>query len=391
MPLPLFLNIFAVPYRATLPQIFIDMSLQCGIVGLPNVGKSTLFNCISSGKAQAANFPFCTIEPNVGLVTVPDERLQALAKLVNPKQIVPATVEIVDIAGLVKGASKGEGLGNQFLANIRETDAIIHVLRCFDDPNVVHVDGSVNPVRDKGIIDTELQIKDLETVENRIGKVQKQAVTGGDKQAKRFYDILLQYKQALEQGKSARTVVLDNADDRRIARELFLLTDKPVLYLCNVDEASAQTGNAHVEAVRDAIKEEQAELLVVAAKIESEIAELDSYEERQLFLQELGLESSGVSRLIKSAYKLLNLETFLTAGPQEVRAWTYIKGAKAPQAAGVIHTDFEKGFIRAEVIKYNDYIHYGSESACRDAGKLGVEGKEYVVQDGDVMHFRFNV
>ena len=367
------------------------MSLQCGIVGLPNVGKSTLFNCISSGKAQAANFPFCTIEPNVGLVTVPDERLQELAKLVNPKQIVPATVEIVDIAGLVKGASKGEGLGNQFLANIRETDAIIHVLRCFDDPNVVHVDGSVNPVRDKEIIDTELQLKDLDTVESRIGKVQKQATTGGDKQARRFYEILLQYKQALEQGKSARTVILDNADDRRIARDLFLLTDKPVLYLCNVDEASAQTGNAYVEAVRQAIKDEQAELLVVAAKIESEIAELESYEERQLFLQELGLESSGVSRLIKSAYKLLSLETFLTAGPQEVRAWTYIKGAKAPQAAGVIHTDFEKGFIRAEVIKYEDYIHYGSESACRDAGKLGVEGKEYVVQDGDVMHFRFNV
>ena len=367
------------------------MSLQCGIVGLPNVGKSTLFNCISSGKAQAANFPFCTIEPNVGAVSVPDERLEALAKLVHPQRIVPATVEIVDIAGLVKGASKGEGLGNQFLGNIRETDAIIHVLRCFDDPNVVHVDGSVNPVRDKEIIDVELQLKDLEAIENRIGKVQKQAVTGGDKNAKRLYDILLQYKNALDQGKSARTVKLQNAEDIRMAKELFLLTNKPVLYLCNVDEASAKCGNAYVEAVKEAVKEEDAQILIVSAKIESEIAELESYDERQLFMQELGLDASGVERLIKSAYALLNLETFLTAGPLEVRAWTYIKGTKAPQAAGVIHTDFEKGFIRAEVIKYEDYIRYGSESACRDAGKIGVEGKEYVVSDGDIMHFRFNV
>ena len=367
------------------------MALQCGIVGLPNVGKSTLFNCISSGKAQSANFPFCTIEPNVGSTIVPDGRLQVLEKLVNPQRVVPATVEIVDIAGLVKGASKGEGLGNQFLGNIRETDAIMHVLRCFDDPNIVHVDGIINPVRDKEIIDTELQIKDLETIESRMSKVQKQAQAGGDKSAKRLLDILLKFRDVLVQGKSARTVKLDNAEDEKLAKELFLLTNKPVLYVCNVDEASAKDGNGYVEQVKEAIKDEEAEMIIVAAKIESEITELESYEEREMFLNEIGLHESGVSRLIRSAYTLLNLETYFTAGPQEVKAWTYTKGTKAPQAAGIIHTDFEKGFIRAEVIKYDDYVKYGSESACRDAGKIGVEGKEYVVKDGDIMHFRFNV
>jgi GTP-binding protein YchF len=355
------------------------------------VGKSTLFNCLSNAKAQAANFPFCTIEPNVGVITVPDERLNKLAGLVHPEKIVPTTVEIVDIAGLVKGASRGEGLGNKFLANIRETDAILHVLRCFDDANVTHVDGIVNPVRDKEIIDYELQLKDLETVESRIGKVQKQAQTGGDKQAKIVLDMLLRYKAALEQGKPARTVRFDNRDDEKAARDLFLLTNKPVLYVCNVDEASAVSGNSYVDAVRDAIGEEGADLLVVAAKIESEIAEFETGEERALFLDELGLPESGVNRLIKAAYKLLKLETFLTAGPQEVRAWTYRQGSKAPQCAGVIHTDFEKGFIRAEVIKYDEYVRLGSESACREAGKINIEGKEYVVQDGDIMHFRFNV
>ena len=334
------------------------MAVKCGIVGLPNVGKSTLFNCISTGKAQAANFPFCTIEPNIGSTIVPDKRLQVLENLVHPQRVVPATVEIVDIAGLVKGASKGEGLGNQFLANIRETDAILHILRCFDDPNIVHVDGSVDPVRDKEVIDMELQLKDLETVENRLAKVQKQAQTGGDKRAKRLYDILLKYKEALVQGKSARTVKFDSPDDIKAAKELFLLTDKPVMYVCNVDEASAAAGNSYVEAVREAVKDENAEILVISAKIESEIAELDDYEERQMFLQEIGLEESGMVRLIQSAYSLLNLRTYFTAGPQEVKAWTINKGDKAPVAAGVIHSDFEKGFIRAEVIKYDDYVKY---------------------------------
>ncbi len=367
------------------------MALQCGIVGLPNVGKSTLFNCLSNAKAQSANFPFCTIEPNVGVITVPDERLNKLAEIVHPQRIVPTTVEIVDIAGLVKGASKGEGLGNKFLANIRETDAILHVLRCFDDDNITHVDGSVDPLRDKAIIDTELQLKDLETVEARIQKVYKQAQTGGDKTAKLTYEVLSRYKEALEQGLNARTVTFETKDEQKVARELYLLTSKPVLYVCNVDEASAVTGNAYVEKVRAAIQEEGANLLVVAAKIESEIAELETYEERQLFLGEIGLEESGVSRLIRAAYQLLDLETYFTAGVQEVRAWTYTKGSKAPRAAAAIHTDFEKGFIRAEVIKFEDFITYGSEAAVKEAGKMAVEGKEYVVQDGDIMHFRFNV
>ena len=367
------------------------MALQCGIVGLPNVGKSTLFNCLSNAKAQSANFPFCTIEPNVGVITVPDERLNKLAEIVHPQRIVPTTVEIVDIAGLVKGASKGEGLGNKFLANIRETDAILHVLRCFDDDNITHVDGSVDPLRDKAIIDTELQLKDLETVEARIQKVYKQAQTGGDKTAKLAYEVLSRYKEALEQGLNARTVTFETKDEQKVARELYLLTSKPVLYVCNVDEASAVTGNAYVEKVREAIQEEGANLLVVAAKIESEIAELETYEERQLFLGEIGLEESGVSRLIRAAYHLLDLETYFTAGVQEVRAWTYTKGSKAPRAAAAIHTDFEKGFIRAEVIKFEDFIAYGSEAAVKEAGKMSVEGKEYVVQDGDIMHFRFNV
>ena len=367
------------------------MALQCGIVGLPNVGKSTLFNCLSNAKAQSANFPFCTIEPNVGVITVPDERLNKLAELVHPERIVPTTVEIVDIAGLVKGASKGEGLGNKFLANIRETDAIIHVLRCFDDDNITHVDGSVDPVRDKEVIDTELQWRDLDTVESRIGRVYKQAQTGGDREAKQQYEVLKRYQEALSQGKSARSVELNSKEEERIAHDLCLLTNKPVLYVCNVDDASAATGNKYVDAVREAVKEENAQILVVAAQTESEIAELETYEERQMFLKEIGLEESGVNRLIKSAYSLLNLETFLTAGPKEVRAWTYVKGSKAPQCAGVIHTDFERGFIRAEIIKYDDYIHYGSEAAVKEAGKMHIEGKEYVMQDGDIVVFRFNV
>ena len=368
------------------------MSLQCGIVGLPNVGKSTLFNCLSNAKAQSANFPFCTIEPNVGVTTVPDERLIKLGEICHPERgVIPTTVEIVDIAGLVKGASKGEGLGNKFLANIRETDAIIHVLRCFDDGNVVHVDGSVDPVRDKEIIDAELQLKDLETVESRIQKCEKAAKAGGDKFAKLQLEVLVKYREALSQGKNARTVELENKEQEAAAKELFLLTNKPVMYVCNVDEAAAVSGNEYVEQVRQAVKDEDAQVLVLAAKTESEIAELETYEERQMFLEEIGLKESGVNRLIKAAYALLKLRTFLTAGSDEVRAWTFREGMKAPQCAGVIHTDFERGFIRAEVIKYTDFIELGGEAQCRAAGKLGIEGKDYVVQDGDIMHFLFNV
>ncbi len=367
------------------------MSLKAGIVGLPNVGKSTLFNCLSSAKAQAANFPFCTIDAQMGQVSVPDERLTKLAELVHPGRIVPAVCDIVDIAGLVKGASKGEGLGNQFLANIRECDAIIHVLRCFDDSNIVHVDGSVDPVRDKEIIDMELQLKDLETVESRMQKVEKQARVGGDKQAKIELTVLEAYKAALLQGKSARTVQFETEDEQAAAKNLFLLTTKPVLYVCNVDDQSASSGNEYTRRVAEAIKDEDAQMLIISAQTEADIAELETYEEKQMFLEDMGLSESGCNRLIKAIYSLLNLQTFITAGEMEVKAWTFRRGWKAPQCAGVIHTDFEKGFIRAEVIKYDDYIKYGSEAAVREAGKMGVEGKEYEVQDGDIMHFRFNV
>jgi GTP-binding protein YchF len=366
------------------------MGLQAGIVGLPNVGKSTLFNALSNAKAVAANFPFCTIEPNVGVITVPDERLIALEKIVNPHRVVPATVEIVDIAGLVKGASKGEGLGNQFLGNIRNTDAIIHVLRCFEDDNVIHVDGNVNPVRDKEIIDTELQLKDLDSIDKKIAKNEKMAKTG-DKELLRGLELVKELKSFMEKGNNARGFTVAQEDKEKHFNDLFLLTLKPVIYVCNVDDKSVVSGNRHTEAVKKAVENESAEILLVSAQIESEIAVMESYDDRQMFLEDMGLTESGVARLIKSTYRLLNLATYFTAGVQEVRAWTITKGMVAPQAAGVIHTDFEKGFIRAEVIKYDDFIKYGSEAACRDNGKLAVQGKDYLVEDGDIMHFRFNV
>ena len=363
--------------------------MKCGIVGLPNVGKSTLFNCLSNAKALAANYPFATIEPNIGVIPVPDERIAKLEALVKPARVQQAIVEIVDIAGLVRGASKGEGLGNKFLANIRETKAIIHVLRCFDNDNITHVDGSIDPVRDKETIDIELQIKDLESVEKKIETIKKKT-RSGDKEAIKTLAILEQYKSHFEAGQSARSIDLTDKEKEAVA-DLMLLTDKPILYICNVNEDDAKNGNTYVDNVREAIKDEDAQLLIIAAGMEADIMELDTYEERQEFLQDMGLEEPGVKKVIRSAYALLKLQTYFTAGEKEVRAWTIKKGFTAPQSAGVIHTDFEKGFIRAEVIKYDDYVALGSELACKEAGKLSIEGKDYIVQDGDIMHFRFNV
>jgi hypothetical protein len=364
--------------------------MKAGIVGLPNVGKSTLFNCLSNAKAQSANFPFCTIEPNIGVVNVPDSRMAKLEELVKPERVQMATVDIVDIAGLVKGASKGEGLGNQFLGNIRECNAIIHVLRCFDNDNIVHVDGNVNPIRDKETIDIELQLKDLETVEKRLEKVNRAAKTG-NKEAQAEKALLDKIREALLQAKSARTVVPASQDEEELMESFQLITNKPVLYVCNVDENSAVNGNKYVDLVRELVKDEEAEVIILSVGAEADINELESYEERQVFLEDMGLTEPGASVLIRAAYKLLKQQTYFTAGVKEVRAWTINIGATAPQAAGVIHTDFEKGFIRAEVISYEDFIHYGSEAKCKEAGKFKVEGKEYVVKDGDVMHFRFNV
>ena len=364
--------------------------MKAGIVGLPNVGKSTLFNCLSNAKAQSANFPFCTIEPNIGVVNVPDSRLKKLESLVKPENVIPATVEIVDIAGLVKGASKGEGLGNQFLANIRETDAILHVLRCFDNDNIIHVDESVDPLRDKETIDIELQLKDLETVEKKLDKVNKAARTG-NKESIKEKEVLDHLKNELEASKNVRSIDFKEEDRNIYVKPLQLITDKPVLYVCNVDEISARDGNHYVEKVKMLVKDEKAGLLILAVSVEADINELDSFEERQMFLEDLGLKEAGSAKLIRSAYALLNQQTYFTAGVKEVRAWTIPIGASAPQAAGVIHTDFEKGFIRSEVIGYDDYQHYGSEAKVKEAGKMRVEGKEYIVKDGDVMHFRFNV